>query len=216
MKEEAIKFITEIIKPWEELNIKFSTIVSMNPNINDFITSANGLTISIKHMPENVLQADPNQLAKENKAYEIIHDLGDSIKHGQLRKQARQCSISVSTMFERSPDATYRFLRNRITIIHNTYGKIDFMECAIEASKFVAEKLDVRTNWNPQIINRNGEFSNEINIHASCENQVYWTGNALEFVEYDADGNYKNVDMNGQVLFSLTIDDNLSIGEITK
>jgi hypothetical protein len=82
MKEEAIKFITEIIKPWEELNIKFSTLVSMNPNINDFITSANGLTLSIKHMPENILQADPNQLAKENRAYEIIHDLGDSIKHG--------------------------------------------------------------------------------------------------------------------------------------
>ena len=82
--------------------------------------------------------------------------------------------------------------------------------------KICCRKLDVRTNWNPQIINRNGEFSNEISIHASSENQVYWTGNALEFVEFDGDGNYKNVDMNGQVLFSLTIDDNLSIGEIVK
>lgn len=212
MKEEAIKFISEIIKPWEILNNQFSTALSMNPAINDFITSANGLTISIKHMPENILQADPNQLAKENRAYEIIHDLADSIKHGQLRRQGRQCSISVSTMFERNPDATVRFLRNRISIMHNTYGKIDFMECAMEASKFVAEKLDVRTDWNPKIFNNNGEFSNEINVHASAENQVYWKAINIEFVEFDADGNYKNVDLNGEVLFSLTVDDRLSIG----
>jgi hypothetical protein len=214
MKEEAIRFITEIIKPWEELNIKFSTILSMNPNINDFITSAQGLTMSIKHLPENIFGHNPNDLAKENRAYEIIHDLGDSIKHGQLRKQERQSSISVSTMFERSSDAKYRFLRNRITIMHSTYGKIDFMECAMDASKFVSEKIDVRTSWDPKIFNHNGEFSNDIYIHASSENQVYWTGNALEFVEFDVDGNYKNVDINGQFLFQLTIDDNLSIGQM--
>jgi hypothetical protein len=115
-------------------------------------------------------------------------------------------------MFERNSDATVRFLRNRISIMHNTYGKIDFMECAMEASKFVSEKLDVRTSWNPQVISNNGQFSSEINVHASAENQVYWTANILEFVEFDTDGNYKNVDLNGQVLFSLTVDDRLNIG----
>jgi hypothetical protein len=212
MKEEAIKFISEIIKPWEELNIKFSTPLSMNPAINDFITSANALTITIKHMPEALIQAKPHVLAAENRSYEIMHDLADSIKHGQLRNAGRQCAISVSSMFERNSDATVRFLRNRISIMHNTYGKIDFMECAMEASKFVSEKLDVRTSWNPQVISNNGQFSSEINVHASAENQVYWTANILEFVEFDTDGNYKNVDLNGQVLFSLTVDDRLNIG----
>lgn len=62
------------------------------------------------------------------------------------------------------------------------------------------------------IINNNGEFSNEINVHASIENQVYWTAMKLEFVEFDTDGSYKNVDLNGEVLFKLTVDDQLSIG----
>ncbi|UPZ14518.1 hypothetical protein [Flavobacterium humidisoli] len=214
MKEEAIKFISEIVKPWEILNIKFSTALSMNPAINDFITSANALTISIKHLPEALIQAKPYNLALENRSYEILHDLADSIKHGanNLRNQGRRSTIDVSTMFERNHDATVRFLRNRIVIMHNTYGKIDFMECTMEASKFIAEKLDVRTNWNPQIIIKSGDFSNEIYIHASVENQVHWQAMKLEFVEFEPDGGYKNVDLNGQVLFQLTIDDQLSIG----
>lgn len=96
--------------------------------------------------------------------------------------------------------------------MHNIYGKIDFMECTMEASKFIAEKLDVRTDWNPQIINKKGELSNEINVHASAENQVHWQAMKIEFVEFESDGNYKNVDLNGEVLFQLTIDDQLSIG----
>jgi len=214
MKEIAVKFISEIIKPWKILNSKFSTPLSMNPAINDFITSANALTIAIKHLPEALIQAKPNDLAKENKAYEIIHDLADSIKHGheQLRSQSRRSTIEVSSMFERSPNALVRFLRNRILITHNKYGKVDFMECAMEASKFVAEKLDVRTDWNPKITNNLEEFSNEINVHASVENQVYWTSMNIEFVEVDSNGNYNNVDLNGEVLFQLTVDNNLNIG----
>nr|WP_315222786.1 hypothetical protein [uncultured Flavobacterium sp.] len=212
MKQEAIKFISEIIKPWENLNIQLSTPLAMNPPINDFITTANGLAISIKHMPEVILKAKLRQLTKENVSYKIMYDLGDAIKHGALDDSTRDCTLNVSSMFERNSDVTVRFLRNRISIMHNTYGKIDFMECAIEASKFIAEKLDVQTNWNPLIISNNGEFSKEINVHASIENQVYWTAINLEFVEFDADGNYKNVDLNGEVLFSLTVDDRLAIG----
>lgn len=214
MREEAVKFISEIVKPWEILNNKFSTPLSMNPSINDFITSANALTISIKHLPESLIQAKPNDLAQENRSYEIMHDLADSIKHGHnnLRNQGRRSTIDVSSMFERNSDAMVRFLRNRISIMHSTYGKIDFMECTMEASKFIAEKLNVRTDWNPQITNNNGEFSNEINVHASIENQVYWTAMKLEFVEFDANGNYKNVDLNGEVLFKLTVDEQLNIG----
>src|SRR5690606_10712896 len=108
MKEEAIKFISEIIKPWEILNNKFSTPLSMNPAINDFITSANALTISIKHLPESLIQAKPHDLAQESRDYEIVHGLADSIKHGanNLRNKGRRSIIDISSMFERNTDGT--------------------------------------------------------------------------------------------------------------
>jgi hypothetical protein len=176
----------------------------MNPAINDFVTTASALTVAIKHLPEAIMKIKPEVLAQESQSYEIISDLADSLKHGELRKPERECKLTVSSMFERSPDAKVRFLRNRISIIHSTFGKIDFMECAMESAKFIASKLDIRSDWNPQIFNNSGEFSNEIKVHASRQHQVAWTGMAVEIVQLNENGKYENVDLNGQVLFTLT------------
>jgi hypothetical protein len=204
MKEEAIKFISEVVKPWETINRQLGSPFSMNPAINDFVTTASALTVAIKHLPEAIMKIKPEVLAQESQSYEIISDLADSLKHGELRKPERECKLTVSSMFERSPDAKVRFLRNRISIIHSTFGKIDFMECAMESAKFIASKLDIRSDWNPQIFNNSGEFSNEIKVHASRQHQVAWTGMAVEIVQLNENGKYENVDLNGQVLFTLT------------
>ena len=204
MKEEAIKFISEVVKPWETINRQLGSPFSMNPAINDFVTTASALTVAIKHLPEAMMKIKPEVLAQESQSYEIISDLADSLKHGELRKPERECKLTVSSMFERSPDAKVRFLRNRISIIHSTFGKIDFMECAMESAKFIASKLDIRSDWNPQIFNNSGEFSNEIKVHASRQHQVAWTGMAVEIVQLNENGKYENVDLNGQVLFTLT------------
>ena len=50
--EDAIKFISEIVKPWETLNKELGSPFSMNPEINDFVTTASALAVSIKHLPE--------------------------------------------------------------------------------------------------------------------------------------------------------------------
>lgn len=204
MKEEALRFISEVIKPWETLNQLLAAPFSMNPAINDFITIANALTVSIKHFPEAIAKIKPEILAKELKSYEIISDLADSLKHGELRKPERECKLSVSSMFERNLEAKVRFLRNRISIEHNTYGKIDFMECAMESAIFIAEKLDIKTDWNPKIFNNSDEFSNEIKVHATKQHQVGWTGMAFETVQLNEHGKYENVDLNGEVIFTLT------------
>ena len=172
MKEEAIKFISEIVKPWETFNRELATPFSMNPAINDFVTRASALAVSIKHIPEATQNIKPEVLAKESQSYEIIADLADSLKHGQLRKTERECKLTVSSMFERNPEAKVRFLRNKISITHNTYGKIDFMKCAMDSAFFVSQKLDVRTDWSPKLFNNSGEFSDEIKVHASKKHQV--------------------------------------------
>ena len=119
MNEDAIKFVSEIVKPWETLNQELSRPFSMNPGINDFITRANALALAIKHIPEAAKKIKPKNLIKESLAYNIISDLADSKKHGELSKPERECKLTVSSMFERSPEVKIRFLRTRITIMHN-------------------------------------------------------------------------------------------------
>ncbi len=204
MTEKAIKFISEIVKPWESLNKELGEPFSMNPKINDFITRANSLAVNIKHNPESVAGLKPIELITESIDYKIISDLADSIKHGKLKKGERQCYLTASSMFERNSDAKLRFLRTRIAIIHNTYGKIDFMECSMKSCLFVEQKICVNSDWTPKIFNNSGDFSNEIKVHASQSNQIAWTGMALEIVQINENGEYENVDLNGEVKFTLT------------
>ena len=206
MKEEAIKFISEIVNPWETLNRELATPFSMSPAINDFVTKASALAVSIKHIPEAIQNIKPEVLAKESRAYEIISDLADSLKHGELRKTERECKLTVSSMFERNPEVKVRFLRNRIAITHNSYGKIDFMKCAMDSALFVSQKLGIKTDWTPKLFNNAGEFSDEIKVHASSQHQVAWTGMQLEIVQLNGQGEYENIDLHGTVKFIITSD----------
>lgn len=210
MTEEKIKFLTDIIKPWEILNRQLSIPFSVNTSTSDFTNKASSLAVSIKHFPESTHRLKPKDLLEESEEYKIFSDLADSLKHGQLSDNRRQCSIYVGSMFERSKEGMVRFLRNTVNIKHNTYGELDFMEISKLAALFIASKVDFRSNWSPIILTNNGAFSNKIHIHASSENQTAWQSMALQFVELSADNKYKRVDLNSTIEFMLTVDNNLN------
>ncbi|MEP6794672.1 MAG: hypothetical protein ABJB16_10130 [Saprospiraceae bacterium] len=210
MTEEKIKFLNNIIKPWEILNNQLSFPFSINTSVSDFTNNAAHLSV-IKHFPENSRNLKPKDLTSESESYKIISDLADSLKHGKLSDEGRQCSLFAGSMFERNSDGQVRFLRNTVNINHATYGQCDFLETSRESALFVASKIDFRSDWNPQIINNTGPFSNKIHVHASISNQVAWQGMTMQFVEFLPDGNYKKVDLNSTIEFKLTVDNNLPI-----
>jgi hypothetical protein len=211
MTEEKIKFLNDIIKPWETLNRHLSIPFSVNTSISDFTNRASSLAVSIKHFPESTHGLKPEDLLLDSEPYKIFSDLADSLKHGKLRNEKRQCNLYVGSMFERSKEGMVRFLRNTVNIRHNTYGELDFMEISKEASFFIASKVDFRSDWKPIILNNNGEFSNKIHVHASSENQIAWQSMTLQFVELLDNNKYKPVDLNSTIEFMLTVDNNLSI-----
>jgi hypothetical protein len=204
MNQDAIRFISEIVKPWETLNQELSRPFSMNPEVNDFVTKANGLAVAIKHLPESTQKIKPETLVAESLDYSIVSDLADSMKHGELRKPERECRLSISSMFERDQEAKVRFLRNRISIMHNTHGKIDFIQCSMNSAIFVMHKLGINTDWTPEIFNNSGGFSDEIKVHAGKSNQIVSTGMSLEIVQLNDKNEFENVDLNGSVKFTFT------------
>lgn len=80
------------------------------------------------------------------------------------------------------------------------------MQCAMNSALFVMQKTDIRTDWTPKLINNQGEFSDEIKVHASKSNQIVWTGMSLEIVQLNDKNEYENVDLDGTVKFTLTSD----------
>jgi hypothetical protein len=210
MTEEKLKFINDVIKPWETLNRQLSFPFSVNTSVSDFTNSAASLAVSIKHFPESTHSLRPKDLLSESEPYKIFSDLADSLKHGRLSDSARQCTLYAGSMFERSKEGLVRFLRNTVNIKHNTFGDLDFMETARQAAIFVASKVDFRSDWNPFINTNQGEFSNKIHVHASAENQIAWQGMTLQFVELTDNNKYQFVDLNSTIEFKLTVDNNLS------
>src|SRR5687768_8867426 len=119
MTEEKLKFINDIIKPWETLNRQLSFPFSVNTSVSDFTNKATSLAVSIKHFPENTHGLKPKDLLSESEPYKIFSDLADSLKHGRLSDSKRQCTLYVGSMFERSNEGLVRFLRNTVNIKHN-------------------------------------------------------------------------------------------------
>jgi hypothetical protein len=124
MNEIAVRFIAEIIKPWESLNAELGRSFCMNPSINEFTTRAHNLAVSIKHLPEATAKAQIPTIVGQSQPYKIVSDLADSFKHGKLRNPDRQCELTVASMFERNSAAKVRFLRNKITIIIADLGRL--------------------------------------------------------------------------------------------
>src|SRR5437762_9182051 len=150
MTAEALRFINDVVKPWEILNRQLGEPYAMSPEVSDFTNRASSLAISIKHLPEFTKKLVAKNLIPESRQYELISDLADSSKHGELRLTERECNLTLGSMFERNDDGKVRFLRNVINIHHNTYGKLDFMSCTMEAALFISKKLDIKTSWSPR------------------------------------------------------------------
>lgn len=214
MKEEKIKFLNDIIKPWEVLNRQLSLPFSVNTSISNFTNRASSLAVSIKHFPESTHDLKPKDLITQSESYKIFSDLADSLKHGKLFDYRRQCSLYAGSLYERNKDGKVRFLRNTVNIKHNSNGELDFMEISRDAALFVASKVDFKSDWNPTILNNNGEFSNKIHLHASSKNQIAWQGMTLQFVQLQDDGRYKRVDLNSKIEFKLTVDNNLNTKDL--
>lgn len=204
-QELILSFLTEIVRPWEELNKELSKEYSVSPEHSVFINKANALAVSLKHLAESHGGPKSSDLNKLSEDYLLISDLADTKKHGKRNNLSRTCKISTASLYERKFEeiVLLRFLRNTITMDHATYGKRDFMNCSKECALFLAKQLNIHIDWEPVVFNNSGEFSNKIETYASKDNQVVFTGFNLHVVELNEQNEYVHVELNGTIEFHL-------------
>lgn len=204
MNSEDLEFLNNIARPWETLNRDLSVAFSVDPELSDFTARANSLAVFIKHFPEVTRNIKWKTLVPKSRSYEIMSDLADSAKHRRLASSTRECQLRTGSMYERSDDGKFRFLRNVINISHKKYGRTDFVTCAMEAALFVANEIGLKPAWDPKVFNNTGEFTNKMDLHASRTVQSTWRGMQLQIVRMNKSGEYEPIDMNSTVEFTLT------------
>lgn len=173
------RFISDIIRPWEELNVLLSKQYLIDPAVSDIIRVAGSLSIAIKHFLE-VLGRKGISAGEEAQSYNIISDVADGYKHGALRDNSRNNDLITSSLFEGNEEGKFRFIRNKVTIKHNRYGDLDFLEVSKQAVLFFIKRLNLNIFWNPPILENPNPFHGEVFLYLHHEHQVALTGLQLQ------------------------------------
>ena len=145
-----IRFINDVIKPWDELNLFLKQDYALQLDLSDVTRMAGQIAVSLRH------QIDFSEL-KLKEVYqccpemEPIVDAGDYWKHGELRDPARNCEISSASAFEYSEGQGFRFIRNKAQLNHPTLGKSDFLEITLVAIHFWIRQHGFSIPWNGSV-----------------------------------------------------------------
>lgn len=148
------KFINDILKPWDELNELLSLPYCVEPSLSTITKMATDIAISISHFAENSGIKNRIEVAKDCLNNQLMIDIADMTKHKKLKRPERENKINVVSLFEYIEPSKFKFLRNKIIIDHNTYGKSDFIETSLNAILYwtpllnldVKRKLTIKDN----------------------------------------------------------------------
>lgn len=188
-----IQLLTNVVKPWDELNALLAERLAFQPEISDVTRLVGALAVALKHQPE-AANIDPSQVHCESIENKIIADIGDTWKHGALRDPTRRCEITVGARFECNAESKFRFLRNVVTVRHASQGDVDFMETARAAIIYWITKMRLGVNWQPQIAEGPTEFFEEAFLFFDPRYQIQISAIELQIVRRTEDGTVEPYD----------------------
>lgn len=188
------RFLTNIVKPWDELNTLLSQRYAFQPEISDITRLAGSLSVAIKHQTE-VAVVSRTKTDNESSENRLMSDVADAWKHGKLKDPKRNNYLSVGSQFECNENNRFRFIRNIVTIKHQTDGALDFMETSKVAIQYWINKLKIPISWNPSILVGAMEFHEEAYLFfnpkyqvsmGSINLQIVKRNNADQLIPYDS------------------------------
>jgi hypothetical protein len=187
-----LKLANDILRPWERLNTGLVKKSSIDSNISDFMSVAEDLCVKLSHFPE-LTGRKSIRTDKTSNAFAAIVDVADTLKH-RTQKKGRANNLSVSSLFEGDDVGRFRFIRNRIIIDHEMYGKSDFLESLKEAVQFLIGKIGLNLYWNPTILEAPEIFDEKVSLDIYFTHQITWRGLTIEFVKRTPEGEFKHFD----------------------
>ena len=160
-----LKFLNDIAKPWDELNVLLVERYAFQPDLSSVTTQVSAISSAIKHQVD-ILALDlgvdrkklQSEVDKESDAARLISDIADAAKHVVLDKPSRQNSVFVAAMFEVNSEGNFRFLRNGVFVEHASLGRHDFMGASLSAIGYWCNRRKLNISWSGAIREASAEF----------------------------------------------------------
>lgn len=161
-----LKFLNDIVKPWNELNNLLIERYAFQPDLSSVTTVVSALSTAIKHQVD-ILAFDQgirttkklqSEINVESNAARLISDVSDAAKHVVLDDPARQNNVFVAAMFEVNLEGNFRFLRNGVFIEHARLGRHDFMHTSLSAIEYWCRKRQLNIAGSGAVREASAEF----------------------------------------------------------
>lgn len=178
---------TRAIEPWERLNLALTEQRAVEASKSDEARDAGRLAVAIRGLAEH-FGLDTRDLAKSSADWTLLTAVADATKVRLLSSAARRTTLEVSARFEADDNAHYRFIHNRIIIIHPTAGNVEFLATAAGAIRLLISGLGLRIDWTPKILEGPPLFRPMVQLDAGPDpNRVLEMLN-VRFYKRNADG----------------------------
>lgn len=164
----TLRFLNDIIKPWDELNALLAKRLALQPDLSDVTRLAGALAVAIRHQVDVVGLKD-TEANTECVEHRIVCDVGDFYKHGSLRNPSRNNRFSTEAFFEYGPGKGFSFLRNTLFVEHATLGKHDFLQTTLAAIHYWMNKRALSINWNGIVFENPTDFHEEAFLNFDSE-----------------------------------------------
>jgi hypothetical protein len=182
------EFLNDILQPWDKLNSLLIQPIAVQPGLSAITQQSRSIAGFIRNLPEK-FKVNQEEVLKSSIAHNLMRDLSDRTKHGDLHNPKRNSTLSVVSAFEYRESKKFRFIRNIITIEHASLGSHDFMETSSAAAKFWMAKMGFSVTWEGKPKEAPNEWKNSAQLKFDGNQCIRMKQTRLQFFKMNNSGN---------------------------
>lgn len=192
----VLRFLNDIVKPWDELNALLAKRLALQPDLSDVTRLAGSLAVAIRHQADTIGLKN-SEVNKECFQHRIISDTADFWKHGSLWNQDRNNRFSTEAFFEYENGKGFSFLRNALLVEHTSLGKHDFLSTSLAAIYYWNNKQGFNIAWQGSVHENPTEFHEEAFLNFESEKCISMSQVRLGFFSRKTNGLLERIDPPG-------------------
>ena len=175
------------IGPWERLNCALAEQRALEASKSDEAADAGRLAVAVRSLADQ-FGLDLRDMTARSNDWALLSAVADASKKRLLSSAAKRTTLSVSAHFEADGNAHYRFINNRITIVHPTAGDSDLLTTAANAIRFLIAELGLDLDWTPKILEGPPEFGPKVMLNAGPDPNHVLELLQVRFLKRNPDG----------------------------
>lgn len=189
-KMTPLRFINDVIKPWDELNQFLRMDYALQPDLSDVTRLAGQIAVSLRHQLD-FSELTQSQAFQKCPVLPLIVDAGDYWKHGELRDSTRNCKIVTASNFEYSEGNGFRFIRNKALLDHPEMGEHDFLEISLAAIHFWIQQHGFDSTWDGAILESDRPFEPAARLRFEPRYCIHMSSTRIQIVRSVGEGDYQ-------------------------